>query len=131
MAGWKPDWWQLNQDLVKFGLPVRVLGVAWSDDLLVLAVDVPEAVLPRTHADRGFKLHLTLLFREELTPELYGRAEAVNARWTGRSLVLPVEWVGSGGAAMLASTHPLVLDPDIIALHSAGYYRDRQLHISL
>ena len=105
--------------------------VAWSEDLLVLAVDAPEAVLPRTHADRGFELHITLLFREELIPELYGCAEALNARRTGRDLLLPVEWVGSGGAAMLASTHPLALDPDFVALHSAGYYRDRQIHISL
>jgi hypothetical protein len=131
MTGWSPDWWQLCQDIVQFGLPVRVLGVSWFDDLLVLAVDVPEAVLPRTHADRGFELHLSLLFREELNAELHARAEAVHARWTGRRLLLPVEWVGSGGAAMLASTHPLASDPDIIALHDAGSFRDRQLHISL
>ena len=130
MAGWKPEWWRLSHEIVSFGLPVRVLGMAWSDDLLVLEIDAPEAVLPRTHADRGFALHLTLLFRDELTNELYERAEAVHARWTGRDLLLPVEWLGSGGAAMLA-THPLVVDPDIVALHSAGYYRDRQPHVSL
>ena len=51
--------------------------------------------------------------------------------WANRHVVLRVQWVGSGGAAMLDPTDALASDPDLIALHSAGYYRDRQIHISL
>jgi hypothetical protein len=112
------------------GLPVQVLGVARHEDLLVLELAANEPILPRTHAQRGFPLHLTLLFAEELTGELQERLRRLHARWAGRHVLLPVQWMGSGGAAMLLPG-ALTMDRDLVALHAAGYYSDRQIHVSL
>jgi hypothetical protein len=129
--GWKPEWWQLSQLVVRYGLPVHVLGVTRLDDLIVLELDANEAVLPRTHAQRGFPLHISLLFQEELRDdEQVEQLRRLHARWTGRHVLLPVQWVGSGGAAMLAPGR-LAADPDLLALHAAGWYSWRQIHVSL
>ena len=45
--------------------------------------------------------------------------------------MLRVQWVGRGGAAMLDAADSLAADPDLRALHYAGYYRARQVHVSL
>ena len=130
MEGWKPEWWQLSQRIVHLGLPVQVLGVARLDDLVALRLDADEALLPRTHAQRGFPLHISLLFQEELRGEQAEQLRRLHARWAGRNVLLPVEWVGSGGAAMLLPCH-LAADRDLVALHAAGWYGDRQIHVSL
>ena len=75
----------------------RVLGAAWLDDLLVLELDAPEAALPRSNAARGWPLHISLLFRNELKEELTRHAVSLHDRWSGRAVVLQVEWVGRGG----------------------------------
>ena len=131
-AGWKPEWLQLSQLIVRWGLPVQVIGVARLDDLIVLELDANEGILPRTHAQRGFPLHISLLFQEELRDdEQVERLRRLHARWAGRHVLLSVEWVGGGGAAMLLRTGRLAADPDLLALHGAGWYSDRQVHVSL
>jgi hypothetical protein len=130
-AGWKPKWKQLSQLIERWGLPARVLGVARLDDLIVLKLDANEGVLPRTHAQRGSPLHISLLFQEELRDdEQAEQLRRLHARWAGRHVLLPVEWLGSGGAAMLLPGY-LAADRDLVALHAAGYYGDRQIHVSL
>ena len=128
---WVPDWAARVRAVAAYGLPATVLGVAWLDELLVLELDAPEAALPRSHAARGFPLHISLLFEGELTGDLQARAELLHSRWAGRSVVLRVRWFGRGGAAMLDVADALVSDPELRALHSAGYYRARQVHVSL
>jgi hypothetical protein len=44
---------------------------------------------------------------------------------------LPVQWGGSGGATMLDPNGSLASDFDLQALHKAGWYSDRQVHVSL
>ena len=128
---WYPDWAERVRAVAAYGLPATVVGLAWLDDLLVLELDAPEAALPRSHAARGFPLHISLLFSDELTEELQLHAELLHSRWAGRRVVLRVQWVGRGGAAMLDAADPLASDGDLTALHSAGYYRARQVHASL
>ena len=128
---WFPDWAERMRAIAAYGLPATVVGLAWLDDLLVLELDAPEAALPRSHAARGFPLHISLLFEDELTGDLRAHVESLHSRWAGQHVVLRVQWVGRGGAAMLHPADPLASDGDLRALHSAGYYRDRQVHVSL
>jgi hypothetical protein len=129
---WFPDWAERMRAVAAYGLPATVVGLAWSRELLVLELDVPEAALPRSHAERGFPLHISLLFEGELLHNnLQPHAELLRDRWAGRAVLLNVEWVGYGGAAMLHPADPLASDPDLRALHGAGYFRDRQVHVSL
>ena len=129
---WFPNWAERVRAVEAHGLPATVVGLAWSDELLVLELDVPEAALPRSHAARGFPLHISLLFLGELLHnDLQAHAELLRDRWAGRAMLLEVEWVGRGGAAMLHRRDPLASDPDLRALHGAGYFRDRQVHVSL
>ena len=128
---WYPDWAERVRAIAAYGLPATVVGLAWLDDLLVLELDAPEAALPRSHAARGFTLHVSLLFEGELTSDLQPRAEQLHGRWAGRAVLLDVQWVGRGGAATLHPADPLARDPDLKALHGAGYYRARQVHVSL
>ena len=128
---WFPDWAERVRAVAAYGLPATVVGLAWLDDLLVLELDAPEAALPRSHAARGFRLHISLLFEGELTGDLQAHAELLHSCWAGQRVVLRVQWVGCGGAAMLDAADSLAADPDLTALHGAGYYRARQVHVSL
>ena len=133
---WFPDWERRRDAMVAGGLPARVCGVEllppWNGGrLLALVVDIDEAHVPRSHADRGFKLHLSLLFEGELTVELAAAALRLHARWAGRPALLTVRRLGGGGAAMLGAGDPLLADPDVQRLHAAGSYAGRDLHISL
>jgi hypothetical protein len=128
---WFPDWEARAELIKRRGIPCTIVGLAWFDDLLVLQVDIPEEILPRSHLDRGFNLHVSLLFAEEFTEDLHLHAVSLHRRWAGRRVRLPVEWVGYGGAAMLNPNGSLASDPDLQALHKAGWYSDRQVHISL
>jgi hypothetical protein len=128
---WFPDW-ELRAERIKLrGLPCTIVGVAWFDELLVLEVDISEEVLPRSHHARGFALHISLLFAQEFVEHLHHHAVSLHRRWAGRRVRLPVQWVGSGGAAMLDPSGLLASDLDLQALHKAGWYSDRQVHISL
>ena len=87
--------------------------------------------MPRSHAARGFDLHLSLAFDCELTEELYEAAARLHARWAGQQTLLRVAWLGGGGAAMLAASDALAADPDLRRIHGAGSYSDRDPHVSL
>ena len=108
-----------------------MVGVRWSEDLLLVELEAHDAILPRSNAARGWPLHISLLFRDEFKEELTRHAVSLHDRWSGRAVVLQVEWVGRGGAAMLLAADSLAADPDLKALHGAGYYRARQVHVSL
>ena len=78
---WYPDWAERVRATAAYGLPATVAGVAWLDDLLVHELDAPEAALPRSHAARGFPLHISLLFSNELPhQELQAHAELLHSR---------------------------------------------------
>ena len=134
---WFPDWERRRDAMVAGGLPARVCGVEllppWNGGrLLALVVDIDEAHLPRSHADRGFKLHLSLIFEGELAVELAAAAALrLHDRWAGRPVLLTASWLGSGGAATLGAGDPLMGDPDVQRLHAAGSYAGRDIHISL
>ena len=133
-AGWRGDYDAWKVTVLARGLPARVMGVElmppWDGRrLLSIMVEIDEADLPRSHAQRGFALHLSLLFEDELTEDLALDALRLHNKWAGRHLVLDVAWVGSGGAAFLAPTDPLAADAH--RLHSAGWFADRGIHISL
>jgi hypothetical protein len=128
---WFPDWRARNAAIQTHGLPARVVGVRWSDELLVVELQAADAVLPRSNAARGWPLHISLLFRDEFKEELAQHAVSLHDRWSGRAVTLQVEWVGRGGGAMLLAADSLAADPDLKALHGAGYYRARQVHVSL
>ena len=126
-----PDWASRAAVIADHGLPANIVGVAWYEDLLVLELTAPEAILPRSHLARGFDLHISLLFRDEYQGELHEHARSLHARWAGRSVLLRVQRLGSGGATMLHPADPLASDEDLRALHRAGYYGDRGFHVSL
>ena len=133
---WYADWEARRDAMVAGGLPVTIIGVEllppWRGSrLLAVAVDIDERFLPRSHAARGFDLHLSLAFEEELTPELLHAAARLHTRWAGRPALLRVAWLGGGGAAMLAGDDPLASDPDVRLLHGAGSYAGRDIHVSL
>ena len=123
MAGWNRDWQERVVAIARYGLPVFVRGVELlpSHDgyrLFVISLDACESLLPRPHAQRGFELHISLLFEEEVCGDL-------------EPSLLDIEWVGSGGAAFLRASDPLAADPDLRRLRAAGWYADRETHVSL
>ena len=128
---WYPDWATRAAVMTNHGLPATIVGVAWYDELLVLELTIPEAILPRSNLARGFDLHISLLFRNEYHDMLHDNARSLHARWAGRSVLLRVQRFGSGGAAMLHPADALAADEDLRALHSAGHYSGREIHVSL
>ena len=133
---WYSDWEHRRDAMVAGGLPARIVGVEllppWKGNrLLAIMVDVDEVHRPRSNYDRGFALHLSLLFECELTVELAAVALRLHNRWAGRHALLRVVRLGSGGAAMLGTGDPLLADPDVQQLHAAGSYAGRDIHISL
>jgi hypothetical protein len=135
-TGWRADYDVWEAALLAGGMPATIRGVdlmpPWNGSrLLALVVDIDEQHLPRTHAERGFALHITLLFEEEITDALALTALRVHRRWAGQPVMLRIGWVGSGGAAFLAAGDPIAADAEVRQLHSAGYYASRGLHVSL
>ena len=133
---WYHDWEARRDAMLANGMPARILGVEllppWRGArLLAIALDVEERFLPRSHNDRGFALHLSLLFEEETTIELALVALRLHERWAGRGVLLRVARLGGGGAAMLSGADPLASDMDVKRLHAAGSYAGRDMHISL
>ena len=136
MSGWYADWMGRCSAIVANGLPARIRGMEllppWNGGrLLALIVDIDELYLPRSHRDRGFELHISLLFEDELTDELAVAALRLHQRWAGQDVLLRVVRVGSGGGAMFSPTDPIASDVDARRLHSAGSYARRDMHISL
>ena len=122
--------------MVPSGLPARIRGLEllppWNGGrLLALVVDIDERYLPRSHSDRGFDLHISLIFENELTNELAMAALRLHQRWAGQAVLLRVAWVGNGGGAMFSPTDPIAADVDAQRLHSAGSYARRDMHISI
>ena len=136
MAGWNRDWEEQVNAIIRYGLPVFVRGVELlpSHDgyrLIVISLDACETLLPRSHAQRGFDLHISLLFEEEVSGALEEALRRLQLRWAQRHHVLDIAWVGSGGAAFLRDSDTLAADPDLRRLRAAGWYADRETHVSL
>ena len=136
MAGWHWDWEARVVAIIRYGLPVTVRGVELlpphdGHRLFAITLDCCETLLPRSHRQRGFDHHLSLLFAEEVDESLEEAIRRLHLRWTQRHLVLDVEWIGSGGAAFLRASDPLASDPDPRRLRAAGWYADREVHVSL
>ena len=133
---WFHDWETRRDAMLANGLPARILGVEllppWRGfRLLAVTIDIEERFLPRSHTDRGFALHLSLIFEEEMNHGHTEAAARLHERWAGQTTVLNVAWLGGGGGAMLTGDQPLVMDPDLRLLHGAGSYADRNIHVSL
>ena len=136
---WFADAEQRAELLVQHGLPV-VFTEARIDasGFFALYLRADESLLPRSHASRGWELHVSLGYRADY-PE--GGAEflrdRINGFWATRYHVLLVEWVGHGCAAMIDQEDPLVQDLLIQVAHALGHYGNgrhtapRQLHVSL
>ena len=130
--GWHPDWQRRVDRLLAAGLPVVVQGLQVAPNgFLALQLQADDAVLPRRNRDRGFPLHISIGMLHHYPPEAINTARRFAARWQGRPHVLPIEWVGVGGAAMVRRADPLVSDPDFLTLHRNSWYRGRQPHLSL
>ena len=130
--GWYPDWQRRVDRLKAAGLPVVVQGLQVAPNgFLALQLQADDAVLPRSNRDRGFPLHISIGMLHHYPPEAISMARRFAARWQGRPHVLPIEWVGVGGAAMVRRADPLVSDPDFLMLHRNSWYADRQPHVSL
>ena len=130
--GWYPDWQHRVDRIKALGLPVVVQGLQVAPDgFLALQLQADDAVLPRSNRDRGFPLHISIGLLRHYPPEGINMARRFAARWQGRPHVLPIEWVGVGGAAMVRRSDALVSDPDFLQLHRNSWYADRQPHVSL
>ena len=138
--GWFPEWRHRINMLYVGGLDVDILEarIDPATGFVALYLDAWETFLPRSHAERGFPLHLTLGFASDYGEGVAAQAVArINHRWAGREHELRIAHVGRGGAAALHHDEPLYQDPDIWWLHSRGHYgngrwvRPRQLHVSL
>ena len=57
-AEWLPDWKHRLDAIVRHGLPTLVKGASIVDGFASIELEVDEAILPRTHAMRGFGLHI-------------------------------------------------------------------------
>ena len=94
--------------MLRGGLRARVVGVEllpeWDNDgLLAIVLEIDELVLSRSHADRGFKLHISLAYLSELGSDAWAAAYRIHRRYAGRDVVLRVDWIGRGGSASLGA----------------------------
>jgi hypothetical protein len=130
--GWYKGWQERRDAVLTRGLPLRIAGAVLDEEFLSIHVDIDEAHLIRSHAARGFQLHITLGYASDWGPGIALEAmERINKRWRGLNVIAKIEWMGSGGAVFFAEDDPLAIDWDIAWLHSRGWYSDRGLHISL
>ena len=120
---WVPNWWERQEAILRHGLPAVVLGARITDGFVAIYFDIDEQLLLRSHAARGFPLHLTLGYVSDYGDGVAEAAVArLNHRYAGQWLMLQIEWVGAGGSANLAPTDFLAADEDILRLHSRGCY---------
>ena len=125
---WAPDWEHRVDFMLRNGLLVRVEGMV-VDDLVAVYLSAYDAMLPRSNAARGFRLHVSLGYAQCYCAELLEAVAAhFNARWAGRELVLNI--IEFRGSAAYIDPEPL-FDEEFRFLHSIGNYGTRPLHISL
>jgi hypothetical protein len=131
---WFDDWRSRMTAIRSIGLPVIITGLELQDNgFLSICLDVEEVYLPRSHADRGFDLHVSIGYiqdYDDLTTALEAALRLHN-RWSGRWTLLNISWIGSGGAAYLHTYDMLNDDEDFTYLYSRGRYRARGAHVSL
>ena len=131
---WYDDWQVRKEALLKIGLPVLIHGIELSDDgFLSIALDADEACLLRSHAARGFNLHISQGYTQEYDNpgDALEAALRLHHRWTGQWVLLNISWVGSGGAAFLKQYDLLHEDDDFQYLYTRGRYWKRGAHVSL
>ncbi len=121
-----------KQRILSDGQPVR-LRVDWLDDLLAVVLE-PEAAFVhlvtdwRASVEAFGPYHVSLAQRGVVTEQ---DVDELRGRWDGQRLDLCIQFVSDHTGYMeLGPIDPLLLDPTIQRLHAAGWYRDRELHIS-
>ena len=127
-------WTAQLQHLLTHGLRARVrveLMPPWEGQRLLALVltDVDEAMLPRSHAERGFQLHVSLCFEEEVQD--WAEVARLAERWRDQEHHFWFWRMGRGGGSELAYADAFVADPIAANLHSRGTYSDRPFHLSL
>ena len=113
---WFPEWRHRIKMLYVGGLDMDILEACVDAEtgFVALHLDAWEPFLPRSHAERGFPLHLTLGFASDYGEGVAEAAVArINERWAGREHEVRIAHVGRGGAAALHHREPLHQDPDI------------------
>jgi hypothetical protein len=129
-ARWPVDYWLRWARLKEQGLPctISVEFLPGSDPLLALLLKpLPGAPLL---SDPCPALHVSLCFASDLgSPLMSALAEQVTRKWHGETSTLTFDWLGGGGAAMLAASG-VGACPCVTQLHAGGYYGGRCLHVS-
>ena len=132
---WHDDWKERLESIVRHGLPVKILDVDIAADhygFISMRLEASEDILPRTHKMRNFQLHLSIAFRSDFRDGIAEEAvQRLRARWAGEWTILRIRRNTSGGTVELAADELIVMDDDVVWLHSRGYYRKRPLHVSL
>lgn len=122
-------------EIIEGGLPCRVWPRVTASGLAMLQLEPlqgwvdlanEQAILEEHMA--GWDYHVSVCFDTELDLDVWDR---LVRRWAGRVVRLRIARVTSGATAVLADSCPLGSDPDIRALHSAGWYCQRELHVSM
>ena len=133
IMAWYADWEARKEALLKVGLPVLVRGVELRNGFLSITLDADEACLLRTHAARGFDLHVSLGYIQEYDSPIDALEASMRLhnRWAGQLVLLNIAWVGSGGAAFLHEYDLINEDPDFQCLYIRGRYWKRGAHVSL
>ena len=135
--GWFADWMTRRDRMVRDGLPVYFDRIAIDGDFVAFVVHIAEEHLPRSHADRGFGLHVSIGFLSTLRERGLDTAgvklylEELHTRYSGRHRLVKVQRLGFGGAAILHDDDELMMDPIFEALYKFGGYEYREPHISL
>jgi hypothetical protein len=134
MAFLAERWWDRMAALRRKGLwatvQVDIAPPYKGTPLLMLALsDVDERQLPRKHAQRGFKLHVSLCLTTEVNS--WTDIAELAARWDGRRHLITFDRTGPSGGCSIAAGNLLCRDPLIRRLHSGGLYAGRPLHVSL
>ena len=122
---WPEDYLQRVDTLVREGLDVR-LSFAISGDFVSLNVSILQGVLLRDKSP--FQLHVTLGYLGEIPDELL---EQVKVRWDNVATHLSASRVGGGGSVIFGEDCPLMQCPVVSRAHALGYYRDREIHMSM
>ena len=122
-------------------IPVTFTHAAIENDewgFIALYAEIDEAFLPRSHAARGFPLHMSLGFAKVLNDE-HGipwsttreLVDILNMRYAGKQVSVLLDRIGGGGAACFDHGDPICLDPVVDFIHQRGGYDWREPHISL
>ena len=99
IMAWCADWEARKEALLKVGLPVLARGVELTDGFLSITLDADQACLLRSHAARGFDLHISLGYMQDYDSPLDAMDTALRLhhRWAGQWALLNIAWIGSGG----------------------------------